>query len=149
MRNIETSRFGTLRYEEEEEIGFPRGLPGFETECEFVLLEQPGSSPFLFLQSVNRPGLCFVTVPVPLLVPTYELGLSADDSLTLEVDQTQDSSGLDVLAIVCAIEDQPATVNLLGPIVINRRSRRGVQTIREDDRYSARHPIAKEPGPCS
>jgi len=144
MREIETSRFGPLRYEDTESIEFPKGLPGFESEREFVLVERPESRPFLFMQSTTSPALCFVTAPVALLVPNYALGLSADDMLTLKTDE---SAGLDVLAIVCAIENQPPTVNLLGPVVINRRARRGVQTIRDDDRYSARHPIsAKDSG---
>lgn len=144
MREMETGRFGRLHYEDTECIEFPNGLPGFESEREFVLVERPESRPFLFMQSATSPALCFVTVPVPLLVPNYALELSADDMLTLKTDG---SIGLDVLAIVCAIENQPPTVNLLGPVVINRRARRGVQTIRDDDRYSARHPIsAKDSG---
>jgi flagellar assembly factor FliW len=148
MREMETSRFGRLHYEDTESVEFPKGLPGFESEREFVLVERSESRPFLFLQSANNPALCFVTVPVPLLIPDYALELSADDILTLKSDG---SSGLDVLAIVCAIENQPATVNLLGPVVISRLARRGVQTIRDDDRYLARHPIStKDSGgePC-
>jgi flagellar assembly factor FliW len=144
MREMETSRFGPLRYEDTESIEFPKGLPGFESESEFVLVDRPESRPFLFMQSTASPALCFVTVPIALLVPNYALELSADDMLTLKTDG---SAGLDVLAIVCAIENQPPTVNLLGPVVINRPARRGVQTIRDDDRYSARHPIsAKDSG---
>ena len=118
MREMETGRFGRLHYEDTECIEFPNGLPGFESEREFVLVERPESRPFLFMQSTTSPALCFVTVPVPLLVPNYALELSADDMLTLKTDG---SIGLDVLAIVCAIENQPPTVNLLGPVVINRR----------------------------
>ncbi len=150
MRDIETNRFGRLRYEDDQGIEFPNGLPGFESEREFVLVERLESRPFLFLQSARRPALCFVTVPVPLLAPGYELDLSNEDCATLNFDQSDgEAADLDVLAIVCAMEDRPATVNLLGPVVICRRSRRGVQTIRDDNRYSARHRVFQtEPDPC-
>ena len=140
MQEMETSRFGRLQYADTESIEFSKGLPGFETEREFVLVDRPESRPFLFLHSARTPALCFVTVPVSLIVPGYGLELSADDILTL---QSVGSVGLDVLGIVCAAEGQPATVNLLGPVVINRMARRGLQTIRDDDRYLARHPISK------
>jgi flagellar assembly factor FliW len=148
MREMETSRFGLVQYTDAGKIEFPNGLPGFESEREFVLIERPESRPFLFLQSVDSPALCFVTVPISLIVPDYKLGLATGDTLLL---QSAGSVGLDVLAIVCAMEDQPATVNLLGPVVINRSARRGLQTIRDDDRYLARHPISKresEGQPC-
>jgi carbon storage regulator len=44
-------------------------------------------------------------------------------------------------------EGEPATANLMAPIVVNTSRRRGVQAVRGDQRYESRHVLgAREPG---
>jgi flagellar assembly factor FliW len=46
-----------------------------------------------------------------------------------------------VMVVLCAPPAQPATVNLLAPIVVNLQTRSGVQVILVDSRYSTREPF--------
>jgi flagellar assembly factor FliW len=146
MRAIETPRFGLVRYDEQEVIAFPLGLPGFENENEFLLIEPAESKPLCFLQSVLSPEICFICSPVELLDPHYKRSLGRQDraSLGLDSDVTASTSELSWFAILCFQNPDSPTANLLGPIVVRRNTRAGVQAIREDSAYSARQPMFRE-----
>lgn len=131
-------------------VEFPEGLPGFEQERRFTLIE---NGPVFFLRSLTQPDLCFTTVPVRVIDPEYCLRVVLQDRSTIGMPADRQPVVDEVLclAIVCLSEDQP-TVNLLGPILINLASGRAVQAVRDDMRYSARHPLAPllaEEVPCS
>jgi flagellar assembly factor FliW len=88
MLSIETVRFGTVRFQEDEVIEFPAGLPGFEQEHRFLLIEAAESVPLKFLQSVTTPQLSFVCAPLPLVSPNYDMVLPRQDceALALSAD---------------------------------------------------------------
>lgn len=80
MPTTATRLFGALEYEESWVVSFPFGLPGFEQETRFVLLERPVWSPIVFLQSLHRPALCFLAAPVAVLDPNYCLRVTRETS---------------------------------------------------------------------
>jgi flagellar assembly factor FliW len=154
MRVIETVRFGTVRFAENEVIAFPAGLPGFEDERQFLLIESAESLPLRFLQSVATPALCFVCAPVELVQPNYEGWLSPTDRDLLALEADAQEGDLEWLAILCFAKPDEPTANLLGPLVIHRAAGRGIQAVREDTLYSARQPLfaptgGTEASPCS
>ena len=59
---IRTKYFGELPLEENTRIEFPWGLPGFEQRRWFVAIRVPRTDPLVFLQSLEDPELCFVTL---------------------------------------------------------------------------------------
>lgn len=143
MLSIETMRFGTIRFHEHEVIEFPAGLPGFEQEHRFLLIEAAESVPLKFLQSVATPQLSFVCAPMPLVAPRYEMTLPRSDRelLAMSGEAVAAAITLEWLAILCFARPDEPTANLLGPVVIRRDVGLGVQSIREDARYSARQPL--------
>ena len=143
MAEILTRQFGPLDYEESAVVEFPSGLPGFESHRRFVLIERPALAPLVFLQSLSGE-LCFPSAPVKAIDPNYELAMTPEDAHLLGC---QEFSALVCLAIVTAPEDGPLTANLLAPVVIDSRTRRGVQAVRMDSRYSHRHAVGETP--CS
>lgn len=139
---FETLHFGVIQYEPDAVIHFPLGLPGFEEERQFIALEQPHTRPIVFLQSLSRPELCFITLPVQTILSDYRLSVATEDLRLLELPadrQPEIGSEVLCLAIVAVGEDQPPTANLLAPIVINLRNRRAVQAIQCEMNYSHRH----------
>lgn len=151
MAQFHTSHFGVVDFSEEAVIHFPEGLPGFEQETRFLTVEPEPSKPVIFLQSLARAELTFVTVPIHTIDPHYRLRLSPEDRRTLGLvgDAAPVDEDLLCLAIVCLREDGPSTANLLGPLVIHRHTRRAVQAIRDDAVYSAEHPLGTPEEPCS
>ncbi|MGH9665146.1 MAG: flagellar assembly protein FliW, partial [Bryobacteraceae bacterium] len=101
------------------------------------------------LQSLIRPELCFLTLPVEVLTPDYRLNAAAEDLTALELNTAaQPKIGEEVLclAILSVTGNQPPTANLLAPVVVNLKNRRAVQAVRLDAAYSHQHPLAVENG---
>jgi len=148
MPSVETKYFGTLPYTAGSVFDFPQGLPAFEQEKSFVLIEQSEKAPLLFLQSLTRASLCFVAFPIRVVDERYELAIAAEDLETLQLDVGRQPAVGDevmVLALVSLHGKLQATANLMAPIVLNLRTRRGLQAIRRDARYSHAHPLSDRP----
>lgn len=142
MLQVETQQFGIVEYRPEDAIEFPGGLPAFESEKQFLLIERAETKPVVFLQSMSRRDLCFVTLPVQLLASDYDLVISEEDAdlLVSGRGKSLDPGDLTSLAILSVTDSRP-TANLLAPVVVNRRTGRGVQAIRLDTQYSHQHPV--------
>lgn len=124
-------------------LEFPHGIPAFETERRFRLIDR---EPLLFLESETNPELSFLLLPVALIDPDYRFALTAEDRATLEASA---GSRLLCLAVITAAEDSPPTANLLAPVVVNLDRGRAVQAVRSDAVYSHKHPLLAEEAACS
>ncbi len=151
MPSISTKQFGIVQFAEEDIFEFPNGLPGFEAEHRFLCIERPALRPVVFLQSIVQSDLCFITLPARSIDPGYELEVAAEERTVLGLAAASApvwDQSLACLAIVCLPSDGTPTANLLGPVVLSRETRRGVQAVRDDRRYSALTPLqlaASEP----
>ena len=152
MPEARTRHFGALHYEETSVVSFPAGMPGFEHEKDFILIEQPPTKPLVFVQSLAGANLCFVTLPMLVVAPDYRLNMIPEDLqiLGLPTDR-QPGIGTDVLclAILSFEEGGPPTVNLLAPVVVNLSTRVAVQAVQPDSDYLLRHPFRPEELRCS
>jgi flagellar assembly factor FliW len=97
------------------------------------------------------PDLCFVAAPVEAIEPAYQLELSSEDLHHLGLIENRQPPRGEVLclAILSAPESGRPTANLLAPVVIDRASRRAVQAVRSDSRYSHQHALAVAVETCS
>ena len=144
MPDIETKYFGTMHYEEESIFSFPSGLPGFENETKFVFIGLPQHAPLVFLQSIVRQDLCFLALPALAVDREYRLAVSDDDLLSLDLQpgrQPALATEVLVLALVSLQHGGVATANLMAPVVVNLTTRRALQAIRQDSRYSHQQAI--------
>lgn len=152
MSGFVTKNFGELPAEPAVQFEFPGGLPGFEARRRFVPLHFEQSDPLIFLQSLEDPDLCFLTVPVLAVDTRYRLAVEPEDleSIGLPSDH-QPRIGKDVLCLaVLSIYPQGATANLLAPVIVNLKNGKAVQAVRTDSRYSHQHPMVGEETPvCS
>jgi len=154
MPRFETAHFGVVDYQEESVLLFPVGLPAFEEERRFLPIEQPSTAPVIFLQSLNRPQLVFVTLPVLLVDPNYTLHVSEEDLQALGLETSrQPALGAEVacLTLITLAESRPPSANLLAPILINLQTRTAVQAIFSQSGYTHQHPLAtaSRTGACS
>src|SRR4051812_8475078 len=79
MPVMQTKNFGTINYQPDSELEFPRGLPGFDGRRRFVAVRFVESDPLVYLQSLEDPGLCFITMPVLAVDPRYRLQINDED----------------------------------------------------------------------
>ena len=148
----QTAHWGPCAVDESSTIEFPEGLPGFEQCRRFVPLQHPEQEGIVFLQSLDRVGLCFLALPVQAVRPDYALALSEEDAALLGYPEGfRPQLGRDVLAmaILCLPEGEAPTANLVAPVVIDMRTRRAVQAIRPDRRYGCREPLQPGEALCS
>jgi flagellar assembly factor FliW len=148
MALIETEYFGNISYREDSVFDFPAGLPAFVNEKRFVPIESPQHSPLLFLQSMAQPSLCFLALPIQVVDPGYHLAVSREDLVTLELApdrQPELASEVAVLVLLSIHDGLLSTANLMAPIVVNLKTRRALQAIRQDSVYSHQHPLPRVP----
>ena len=126
MNCTETSERPELSVGTECLVEMPFGLLGFEQYKSFALVTKPEEEPFLWLQSVDEPKLAFLVMSPFGVVPNYQPELANEDEQFLELQGVDDAL---VFAIVSVRNAHHATLNLKGPIVLNRRTRRAKQVI--------------------
>jgi flagellar assembly factor FliW len=152
MPKVVSRNLGALEYQPGEQFVFPRGLPGFPRETAFLPIELPNQFPLVYLQSLRTPDLCFVALPVKCVLTDYQLSPIAEDLASIGLEQdSQPGPEMLCLALVCFGEEGTASANLRAPIIINVKSRTGVQSIQSEDRYPFRYPLQpeKEASVCS
>lgn len=133
---IATSRFGTVEVAEDSLIRFDSGLIGFPQEHVFALIPHGSSTVIAWLQSVDKPDLAFPVVSAHGLVDDYP-----DVSITAASEKVGLGGELEqiaILAVLCAREGMPASVNLLAPILIDAVTHRGAQVFLEGSRFTTR-----------
>lgn len=124
----------------------PSGLIGFEQYKQAELLYQADHLPFLWLKLIGPvDSLHFVVIEPGGLISDYEPELFEDHAQTLDLNNPAEAM---ILNIVTLQRQSPlqATVNLVGPIVINRRTRVGRQLVISNySRYSSHHSLVENP----
>src|SRR5690242_11894636 len=122
--DIQTTRFGTLSIEDERIIEFPSGLLGFPEQAQYALI-QTGEDNYFWLQSVNDPNLAFVICDPSIFFRDYTVALR--DEVTAEIEL--EDVGHAQTFVICNKVGDWLTGNLLGPLVVNVKNRRGVQVV--------------------
>jgi flagellar assembly factor FliW len=121
-------------------IAFPHGLVGCPDWRNFVLLtDDEENLPVAMLQCLDLPRVQLLVTDPHLIDASYSAPLSDEDRQALDLrpgDQTVTFCTLTVG------EDGLITANLLGPLVVNARSRQGRQLVLNDSGYSTRHRVA-------
>ncbi len=120
-------------------IQFPYGLLGFEQVKEYVLLAKPQHDPFMWLKMLGGPQKAFLIVSPSLAIPDYQPDIHEDDVAILQLTEPSDA----LVFNICTLHGPGrATINLKGPLVINRHTLVGKQVIPNNAaRFSSTHPL--------
>jgi flagellar assembly factor FliW len=116
------------------EVEFAAGLPGFPGARRFRV-EDLGEAlrPFARLRSVGEPEIGFTIVSPGLLFPDYTVEIDDEDQESLGISNSEDV--VLVTLITVPRPPQPPTANLLGPIVVNRRTGAAAQIVQHRSKY--------------
>ncbi|MDR0399368.1 MAG: flagellar assembly protein FliW [Treponema sp.] len=137
---VQTKAYGSIEVEERQRIVFPQGLFGFEDLKEYVLLDAE-KPPFYWLQSVDQEQVAFVIINPFLIRPDYEVNISNEELAEIGVDAPEKAL---IFAIVTIPAEGPMTLNLQGPLAVNRETRQGKQAVLSDSRWKTKHDIMAE-----
>ncbi len=141
---ITTARFGVLDAIEDQMVEIEGGLLGFPDASRYVRVAIPDAHGWQWLQSVDDPELAFLAIDAFLFFPSYDLELSDADVAAIDLQTSADAEVL-ALVTVHGSDDGAArsiTANLLGPLVINDRTKVGRQVVLSNSQYSTRESLS-------
>lgn len=139
--NIQTKFHGNLDINQADIWHFPKGLPGFEEETEFVLLPIEGNNAFQVLQSTKQANIAFIVANPYTLIDDYSFEIDEPTIDLLGIKQPED---IIVLAILSMKEPfESSTINLQAPLIFQIHNKQAKQMILNDNRFEVRHPIGK------
>jgi flagellar assembly factor FliW len=138
---IATGHFGELQFEDQDIILCPRGLPGFETLRNFLLVKDDNLKPLTFLQSIESPTISFPLINPGNLFPEYRWDLPSEQIQELGLSKPED--GIVYCIVTIAPEPEKATVNLFAPLIVNPSQRKAVQVILMQSAYRTDEPLLR------
>ncbi len=121
-------------------LHFVEGIPGFPSARHFVVVPLPPDlEPFCRIRCLDVSGLEFVVVPPGLLFDNYKVEVEDEEVERLGLTTEEDA----VVLVIVTLARLPAvpTVNLLGPLVINKRTMTAAQVIQHTSGYGVSVPI--------
>lgn len=133
------TRFGTVPLDQDRQVRFRGGLPGFPSVEIFQLEPLPGlESELMLLQAVDASEVGFITLPLPLDMPVLRPGDIKDVAQMLEIEPGE----LMILAIVTLVSGAAGIetfLNLRAPLFVDVRRKVGAQVVLGDPSYPLRH----------
>jgi flagellar assembly factor FliW len=112
---------------DEQVITFFDGIPGFPDSQRFVLVSISPDSEFQLLQSLDEPEVSMVVTVPWAFFPDYDLELEESDRRDLALESAEEA------VVFCPVTLEAATrrafVNLMGPFVVNSRTRSARQVV--------------------
>ncbi len=127
--NTNTTRFGSISFQQEDILHFPEGLLGLEECRDWVLLADGENEALAWMQSIDRAEVALAVVSPRRFVPAYRMRVARRELEPLEFESLQSAEVL----IVVGKSEQSVTLNLKAPLVINLDRRLGRQVITNGD----------------
>jgi flagellar assembly factor FliW len=139
---LELPRFGACSYAPGDVIEFPWGLPGFPTLRNWLPLNLDTQPSFVWLQSLDDHAVALPAIDPWMVFENYDPKLPAYAFTSLEVREATDFATLCVVVVTSNAEEM--TMNLMAPIIINLRTRKGRQIMLDGTNYSTREPMPRK-----
>lgn len=139
--NIQTKFHGEIGVQSDQLWNFPKGIPGFEDEKEFVLLPIEGNNIFQVLQSTNSLAVAFIVTNPYTLVEDYSFDIDEPTIEMLNIEKPEDVFALGILTLKQPFET--STINLQAPLIFQMNNRTAKQMILNDNRFTTRHIIGQ------
>lgn len=126
---------------EQHILQLPFGLIGLPKLTTFAVSKIKNSWPFMALNWLGDEKMDFVVIDPRGYIPNYDIELTDEDADALRLFSAEDAMVFNIVTIH-SMSPQFVTVNLVGPIVVNKHTGIGKQVIVMNwDRYSSMHPL--------
>lgn len=139
---FKTLRYGEIHIQPDDIISFPEGLLGFPNCHKYVFIDEEDAFPFRILQSLENSKLAFVVIDPLIVRPDYHFKLTLEDIKKIKATK------VDNLQIYCIVslakELHNATINLQGPLVINKIDRLSHQFVLFDEQYAVNEKLIND-----
>ena len=135
---FESRRAGAIEVDAADVLEF-EPLPGFPNRRRFVLMEHGDRSELAWLVSLDDADLAFVVTNPWTFFPSYDPPVAMEHLAALEIEKREEAE------ILCLVTLDGTTIhlNLLAPLLINVSTRKALQVVTDDRRYSTRMRIPR------
>jgi flagellar assembly factor FliW len=124
-------------------IFFPEGLVGCPDWQLFVqVVDSEEDLPVAILQCIDHAEVQFLVTDPTLIDPEYAVQLSSAQRAKLGLVPGTEPV---VYCTLTVRADGCISANLLGPLVVDPSTRRALQLVLADSKYSTQHPVASMP----
>lgn len=128
MMMIDSDQLGSVDVEETSVVEFPGGLIGFPDHHRFAMVAADDGGFYTWLQAVDEPSLAFLAVVPAPFFPDFAPTVRTEDCEAIGLTDPDDAQ----LLCLVTVTDDAVTANLLGPIVLNVRTRLARQVVLND-----------------
>ncbi|MCR5508201.1 MAG: flagellar assembly protein FliW [Lachnospiraceae bacterium] len=139
---VSTKLFGSIDVGEDKIIEFPEGILGFPELKKFTLMydnEKNTAGGMNFLVSLDEPAFAMPVVPALVVQDGYSPKFTEDIEST--IGKLTEDNVLLLVTMTIPADVTKMTVNLNAPIVINADTKKGVQSVVENEEYDVKYPI--------
>ncbi len=122
--------FGEIEIDEKEVFEFPNGIIGFPEHKRFFFLKVMNHKfpfPIEIMHSFDSDNLAFFVVDPFHIAPNYSMMASMEELKEIDIQDITDVT----MRIILRIEKGKVYANLLAPIVLNIKNKRGKQFVLE------------------
>lgn len=126
-----TKNFGQINFDENQVITFDCPLSGLPNSTKYIILSKDEDLLFFWLQSVDEPSLCLCMIDMFKIMPDYNPEVAEFKLMALGDVNFDDIKTYNIVVIPENIKDM--SVNLLAPVVINEKTKKGAQLITSND----------------
>ncbi len=123
-------------------IEFVKPILGFDQLKKYCILniDKEKKLPFFILQSIENEGLCFIVADPNHFFKDYAAAVTEEEKELLSLTDRTDAI---IFVIVTVFKElHSSTVNLKAPIIINRKSRKAVQAVLNNELYSVKQKLS-------
>jgi flagellar assembly factor FliW len=138
---IQTKPYGEIEIDEKQRLLFTEGIIGFEGITKYVLFDSREGI-FYWLQAEDHPELAFLLVNPRIFKEDYKLLVKDADLESINCETKDDL--LDFAIVTVPDDHSKISANLMGPIIINKRTKTAKQVISENEEYGVKHYILEE-----
>jgi flagellar assembly factor FliW len=111
-------------------VTFTEPIAGFPQARQFVLSDLDPDGTFQLLQNLEDPELSLVVCLPWMFFPEYAPEI--DEEIQTELDLSEPEDAIVFCSVTVEPDDEALYLNLLGPFVVNARTRRGRQVVQTD-----------------
>ena len=136
-----TKNFGVQQVDDDKIITFQDGILGFQNCKRFIILTEDdiNVSTIWWLQSVENGDLAFPLLNTFSVLENYTP--EVDDVFIAQLGEFEEDSLVVANILVVPEEAEKMTVNLKAPIIINTKTKKGMQIIVNNNEYEVKFPI--------
>lgn len=145
---MDLSRFGAIEGDREMLLHVPAGLLGFPDITHYHIVDADHEVPLKWLQAHDEPGLAFVITDPFAFLPDYQVELTQQDLLDVGADAMSELFLVAIVTLPRAATPYP-TVNLQGPVLVNRANGWAKQLVLVQGPYHTHHPLTFVPSVAS